>query len=408
MYGISLEGGGGKGAYQVGAWKALKELNIDYGGVTGTSVGAINGAFMIQDDLEEAIEIWSDIAPSMLFDIDHSLQDRIKKLEKLPGHLSGLFRYMQYAVREKGLDITPMRKLLEKHIDEKKIRQSKKDYGLVTVSLTERTPMEMFIEDIPKDKLIEYIIASSSLPFFKDQEIEGKRFIDGGFYDLLPINMLIDKGYKDIIAISIKGMGIRRKVKNKEANITLIQPRESLGAILEFSPARSKTNIKLGFYDTLRAFNHYLGNKYYIDEVESEDYYFQKICRIDETEISPLLEKLKLPAGDAFRKSIFEKLIPYIAKALKLDKKASYRDIVLALLEHTAERQNIERFQVHSYHDFKNKVASAPVKELKKERKGVRLFKKSDLLPWHMREETITKFTRLLLSKEINGTKNSF
>ena len=39
-----LEGGGVKGAYQIGALMAIRELMVDFDGVVGTSIGAINGA----------------------------------------------------------------------------------------------------------------------------------------------------------------------------------------------------------------------------------------------------------------------------------------------------------------------------------------------------------------------------
>jgi len=52
-YGIVLEGGGAKGAYQIGAWKALREAGIKVKGVAGTSVGALNGAFICMDDIEK-------------------------------------------------------------------------------------------------------------------------------------------------------------------------------------------------------------------------------------------------------------------------------------------------------------------------------------------------------------------
>ena len=45
-YGLVLEGGGAKGAYQIGAWKALKEAGIHVKGIAGTSVGALNGALI--------------------------------------------------------------------------------------------------------------------------------------------------------------------------------------------------------------------------------------------------------------------------------------------------------------------------------------------------------------------------
>ena len=48
MRAVVLSGGGGKGAYQIGVWKALRKLNYDYKIVTGTSIGAINGLMMAQ------------------------------------------------------------------------------------------------------------------------------------------------------------------------------------------------------------------------------------------------------------------------------------------------------------------------------------------------------------------------
>ena len=60
-YGLVLEGGGAKGAYQIGAWKALKEAGIHVKGIAGTSVGALNGALIAMDDFEKAERIWEKI-----------------------------------------------------------------------------------------------------------------------------------------------------------------------------------------------------------------------------------------------------------------------------------------------------------------------------------------------------------
>ena len=59
--GIALAGGGSKGSYQIGVWKALRELGVDYDIVTGTSIGAINGALMVMGDYERAERLWSTI-----------------------------------------------------------------------------------------------------------------------------------------------------------------------------------------------------------------------------------------------------------------------------------------------------------------------------------------------------------
>ena len=58
MFGLVLEGGGARGAYHIGAYKAIKELDIEIGGIAGTSIGAINGAMMVQGDYDLLEKVW--------------------------------------------------------------------------------------------------------------------------------------------------------------------------------------------------------------------------------------------------------------------------------------------------------------------------------------------------------------
>ena len=66
MKAIVLSGGGSKGSYQIGVWKALRKLHIKYDIVTGTSVGALNGALMVQNKFHKAIKLWSKINMELL------------------------------------------------------------------------------------------------------------------------------------------------------------------------------------------------------------------------------------------------------------------------------------------------------------------------------------------------------
>ena len=69
--GLVLEGGGGKGAYQIGVWKALRELGIEkyITAVSGTSVGALNAALFYKGNLTAAQEIWSNITDKNVMDL---------------------------------------------------------------------------------------------------------------------------------------------------------------------------------------------------------------------------------------------------------------------------------------------------------------------------------------------------
>jgi predicted acylesterase/phospholipase RssA len=60
--GLVLGGGGAKGAYQVGCWKALRECGLaQFGALAGTSVGALNAVLVAQDAFERAERIWHDM-----------------------------------------------------------------------------------------------------------------------------------------------------------------------------------------------------------------------------------------------------------------------------------------------------------------------------------------------------------
>ena len=60
-YGLVLDGGGARGAYQIGAWKALHEAGVRIRGIAGTSVGALNGALICMGDVDEAEHIWKEM-----------------------------------------------------------------------------------------------------------------------------------------------------------------------------------------------------------------------------------------------------------------------------------------------------------------------------------------------------------
>ncbi len=51
-YGLVLAGGGAKGAYQIGAWKAMREIGVEIEMIAGVSIGAINGALIAQGDYD--------------------------------------------------------------------------------------------------------------------------------------------------------------------------------------------------------------------------------------------------------------------------------------------------------------------------------------------------------------------
>lgn len=269
-YGLVLAGGGTRGAYQVGAWKALKELNIKIKGIAGASIGALNGALFLQNDYAMVSKMYETIKINNVMKI--SGVDENKNIFDL----SNIFNLASNYRKQNGIDNTPLRKMIEKYIDMDKLYNSSIDFGLVTYSVKSRQPLQKFKNEIAKEEMVNYLLASSCFPIFKPQIINNEEYYDGGLYDSAPTNMLIDKGYKNIILVDIAGVGLSRKLStNKGIYLKIIRPSEDLGGTFEFNHTRIVNNIKLGYLDTMRAFNKLQGHIYYFKNEE-----FQKMLEV--------------------------------------------------------------------------------------------------------------------------------
>lgn len=356
MRGLVLEGGGAKGSYQLGAYKALLEMDIEISGITGTSIGAINGAMIAQGDFDKAKELWMAIDPEEVFKMSTEDLSDLMNLNFDKNNFSRIFGRIKKIFDNKGIDLDNIRRYLDTYVDEQKVRKSQLDFGLVTYSLTDFEPLELFIEDIPEGKLVEYLLASSYLPAFKGEKLDGKRFIDGAVHDNLPINMLARKGYNEIIAVRTYGSGRIRPVDDEvSVSVQYIGPTEDLGRVLEFVPERIEHNIRLGYLDTWRHYENLQGTNYYIRAVDDEDYYFQLWQTIDNKsvlEAGRLLGCKEFPA----KRLLFEKIIPRLQSLLELEETVGYRELLVAALEVLAAKLDIEPYEIYDFDEFIRKI----------------------------------------------------
>ncbi|ERM93296.1 patatin [Caldanaerobacter subterraneus subsp. yonseiensis KB-1] len=356
MYGVVLEGGGARGAYQIGVYKALIEEGIEVKGIAGTSVGALNGAILVQGDFDKAYEIWENISYSRVIKASDEEIEKFKKGKLDREDILLLIQRLRGIIREGGLDITPLRNLLEEVLDEEKIRSSGKDFAIVTVSLSDLKPMELYIEDIPYGKLIDYLMASAYLPVFKREKIDGKSFLDGGVYNNLPANLLIDKGYKDLIIIRTRSFGIIKKIDFTGLNVLIISPKEDLGGILEFDKETARYNLTLGYYDGLKALRRLKGSKYYIKEDEKEEFFIHYLLNLEKKKVKKLKEIFDISEEVPDKRALFEFIIPRLSAILNLGASSSYEEIFLYLLENLAESYKIDRFKIYTYGELMEKV----------------------------------------------------
>lgn len=329
-YGIVLDGGGARGAYQIGAWKALVEAGVKVQAVAGTSVGALNGALICMGDVEVAEKIWHEIAFSKVMDVDDAWMEGLFNGEN---SLREILSEGMRILSEGGVDITPLRNLIHEYVDEQKIRESGIEFCLLTFSVSQMKELDISIHDIPEGLLEDLLLASAYLIGFKNEKLHGQKYMDGGIVNNFPINSLLERGYKDIIQIRIYGPGVARRAKADE-NTTLyeIAPKVKLGSIIEFHHKRSRQNLKLGYYDAKRMIYGLVGRIYYIEQTQ-EEWYYEKI-----------LEGL----------SEMEKA--EIAFVLRLTRRYTNMDFYLAMLEASAKLLRVPKYKIYTVRQLETEV----------------------------------------------------
>lgn len=265
--GIALCGGGSKGSYQMGVWTALRELGIDFDLATGTSIGSINAALMVQNDYEISKNLWQTIT------IDSIMSDGINlpsNLEDMMSDLKYLGPFLKKYKANMGADITPFIKLLSSIINEDKIRSSTMDYGLVTVNISAKKPYELTKKEIPQGKMLDYIIASAScFPAFPMHKIDDSTYIDGGYYDNLPIDLAVKMGAEDMVVVDLFNTPTHTEYINCPFVSHYICPSQDLGTILNFNRDIMAQNQQLGYMDTLKEYKKLRGYKYSLTTAES-------------------------------------------------------------------------------------------------------------------------------------------
>lgn len=382
-YGVVLEGGGAKGAYQIGVWQALREYNVKIKGIAGVSVGALNGALIAMGDFEKAKRIWENISYSQVMDVDDNQMEKLIQ-GKLKGQdLSDITKEGVKVFKTGGIDVTPLEQLIIQEIDEEKIRDSSVELLLGTFSITNLKEMTVSIAEVERGYLKDYLLASARLPFFKLKRIQGKKYLDGGVFNNVPIDMLIEKGYEDILVVRIFGIGLEKKVKIPHTvNVTTIAPQVELGNLLEFNHKKSKRNMKIGYYDGLRCICGLEGKNYYLQCEREERDYFKELVDIKEPVQRDWIAwcKLEVTEESLYCRKMFEIVYPVLAAEWNLEKNWTYQNLYIAMLEYGARYFRIPKYNIYTEEEL------------------LTLVKES----WDIKEGDIGEFTELVIRTLLN------
>ena len=260
-------GGGAKGSYEAGVWKYLDEQNQKFDIVTGTSIGALNAAMYAQHSYDRDVELWGKITLDMImkdafkYDENVSLKYSLKQKENLIGFLGSYIKGF-------GGNIEPFYDLVDEYIVPEKIIKSDVICGIVITKFPSFQGVEIVLNDKTPEMIKKYLIATASaFPIFQVCRIDKESYIDGGYYDNMPINFAIELGAEEIVCVDLSANITHKEFLNKSF-INYIYPKWPLGGFLKFDREIIENNFKLGYIDAKKAFGELIGFKYAFNKTE--------------------------------------------------------------------------------------------------------------------------------------------
>jgi NTE family protein len=232
-------------------------------------------------------------------------------------------------------------------ISEDAVRNSPIRFGLVTVDLTNLSPRQLMIEDIPEGQLHDYLLASSALPVFQKQEIDGNIYLDGGFFDNVPVNFMVEQGFKKIISVELPVVGIKRSVSDPEIEQINISSKQIRGGMLDFNEVNIQSNLQLGHLEALKALNILSGKSYYLDLTRKNPVFECFSQNIGQALPLARLNN-KMHALLSLPPAVDQEAV--LKKLRELHKRTEFKNFQLApsMLEITAKVLGIEKFTAYS------------------------------------------------------------
>ena len=206
LTGFVLGGGGVLGSAEVGMLRALLERGIRPDLIVGSSVGALNGAFLADDPslarVEEMVEVWTGLTNRGVFG------------SSILGQLGTLVRHGTYLQSNDGL-----RQLLDEGLgvgvkfDDLAVR-----FECIAACI-ERAAPHWFSSGLVTNA----VLASCAVPgLLPAVEIENEHFFDGGLVRSVPIGRAIELGAKRIFVLHVGRLEQRLEPPRRPWQVALV------------------------------------------------------------------------------------------------------------------------------------------------------------------------------------------
>ena len=256
---LTLAGGGGKGAYEIGVWQALREIGLEKNliAVSGSSSGALNAALISLNEFDKAKTIWSSIMPKQFLDINY---------DTIIGPLNTLVKRTLTA----GLcSRDGLIEIIDKYLNLEQLAGARIP-AYVSISryssdcidcLSEKPQVEYIsLSEVSPDDARQFLLASSAMPYIYPPEIiHGNVYRDGGLADNVPIYPMTSVGADNLIVVKLEPDDkVDTSLYSKFKEVVEIIPSREIGDLfdgtLEFTSRNVMFRMLLGYHDTLRTF----------------------------------------------------------------------------------------------------------------------------------------------------------
>ncbi|MDQ3344547.1 MAG: patatin-like phospholipase family protein [Actinomycetota bacterium] len=179
---LVLSGGANLGAAQVGMLTALQESGVRPDLVIGTSVGALNGAWVAADaPLDELGDLWRSLRRGRVFPADPL------------GGLLGFAGRRDHLVSDRGL-----RRLLRENLRFERLEDA--PVALHVLATDVLTGLGVLLSEGPA---VETILASTAIPgVLPPVPIDGRHYMDGGVVNNTPISHAVELGADTVIVLA--------------------------------------------------------------------------------------------------------------------------------------------------------------------------------------------------------------
>ena len=196
---LVVQGGGMRGIYSAGAMVGLAQAGMagSFQHIFASSSGAINAAYLMSEQTDLVATGYAD-------------------------HLNRESPFIRYWRLNKMVDIDYLIDNILRHsetpLDVKAVIDSPTVLHIVLTEFSSAQPVEISSKDVAArdssgDLLYEVFRATTALPLFYNRAVEigGRKFVDGGICDAIPLLRAIDAGCTDIVVVTTRGPHFRRE-----------------------------------------------------------------------------------------------------------------------------------------------------------------------------------------------------